>query len=174
MNSTIKICNIDNELNKRLYDRVFPDKELQPLYNPIPTSTKYCKFPINNNNITSELYNQNKVKCKSYDKFTTETVFNPGTSAPFNFYLESIDLETTLRNQHIRKDKLNENCWLPNSSNNLYKSYDPNNTFLPVGCVDPYIMHDQQFANFNPNLDDNNIGYALFNNNTRVQLHNKN
>ena len=174
MNSTIKICNIDNELNKRLYDRVFPDKELQPLYNPIPISTKYCKFPISNNNITSELYNQNKVKCKTYDKFTTETVFNPGTSAPFNFYLESIDLETSLRNQHIRKDKLNENCWLPNSSNNLYKSYDPNNTLLPVGCVDPYIMYDQQFLNFNPNLDDNNIGYALFNNNTRVQLHNKN
>ena len=32
----------------------------------------------------------------------------------------------------------------------------------------------KQFANFNTNLDDNKIGYALFNNNTRVQLHNKN
>ena len=49
------------------------------------------------------------MKCKTYDKFTTETVFNPGTSAPFNFYLESIDLETSLRNQHIRKDKLSKN-----------------------------------------------------------------
>lgn len=174
MNNTIKICNLDNEINYNLYKRNIPDKDLQPVFKTIPVSTKYSKFPITNNNVTSDLVNLNKTKCKSYENFSTETVFNPGTSAPFNYYLQSIDIETSLRNQHIRKEKYNENCWVPSTNSKLYKNYNLSNNSIPVGCVDPYIMNNQNFCNFNPNLDSNNIGFAMFNNHTRNQLKNLN
>tara|TARA_R110002072_G_scaffold8051_3_gene42492 strand:+ start:756 stop:1286 length:531 start_codon:yes stop_codon:yes gene_type:complete len=172
MNQSIQICNIDNEINNAIFQRNFPDRPLQPLFNPTPTSTRYRNFPITNNNITGDLVNSNKTKCKDYDKFSLESNFNPGTSAPVNHYLQSIDLETSLRNQHIRKHKYNENCWVPGSMNNLYKDYNNNNNILPYGCMDPYIVNDQHFCNFNPNLDDKNIGFASFNNHTRNQLKN--
>ena len=172
MNQTIQICNIDNEINNAIFQRNFPDRPLQPLFNPTPTSTRYRNFPITNDNITGDLVNSNKTKCKDFDKFTVESNFNPGTSAPVNYFFQSIDLETSLRNQHIRKHKYNENCWVPSSMNNLYKDYNNNNNILPYGCVDPYIVNNQQFCNFNPNLDDKNIGYASFHNHTRNQLQN--
>lgn len=163
MNNTVKICNIDNELNDRIYQRNLPDKNLKPLFKPIPVSTKYTTFPITSNNSSTS--------CEKYENFTLENNFNPGTYAPFNHYLESIDLETKLRNQHLRKHKYNENCWVPDSNHNLFKDYSINNdNVLPHGCVDKYLMNDQNFCNFNPNT--NNVGNNLFNNNTRVQLKN--
>tara|TARA_R110002074_G_scaffold390864_2_gene575124 strand:+ start:134 stop:661 length:528 start_codon:yes stop_codon:yes gene_type:complete len=174
MNNTIQICNIDNKINNDIYKRNFPDKPLQPLFNPISVSTKYSKFPITNNNVMGDLVNSNKTKCKSYDNFSLESNFNPGSSAPANYFLQSIDLESSLRNQHIRKHKYNENCWIPSSNNSLYKNYNPENNIIPEECVDPYLINNQQFSNFNPNLDETNIGYSTFNNHTRNQLKNIN
>jgi len=174
MNQTIQICNINNQINNDIFKRNFPDKDLQPLYNPTPASTRYRKFPITNNNITAELTNSNKTKCKTYDNFSLETNFNPGSSAPINHYLQSIDLETLLRNQHNRSHKYNENCWVPSTNNNLYKDYNSYNNSLPDGCIDPYLVNNQQFCSFDPNLDNKNIGFSSFNNHTRNQLKNLN
>ena len=174
MNKSIQICNIDNEINNAIFQRNFPDQPLQPIFNPIPTSTRYKSFPITNNNITGDLVNTNKSKCKSYSNFSLENNFNPGSKAPFNYYLQSIDVETSLRNQHLRNLKYNENCWVPERSNNLYKDYNNNNQMLPNGCIDPYLVNSQNFCTFNPNVDDQNIGKLSFNNDTRTQLNNLN
>lgn len=170
MNNTVYICNIDNEINEKIYKRNLPDKELQPLYRPIPLSTKYTSFPITSINVTGDDVNLNKTKCKSYDNFNTETNFNPGTSAPFSHYLQSIDLETSLRNQHLRKTKYGENCWVPSSLNNLYKDYNPYNNIIPAESIDPYLSNNQTFCNFNPNQYEGIMGKSLFNNHTRTQL----
>ena len=107
----MQICNIDNQINNDIFQN-FPDKPLQPLFQPIPVSTKYSKFPVTNNNITGDLVNSNKTKCKSDDNFSLESNFNPGSANTCKSFLQSIDLETSLRNQHLRKHKENENCWL--------------------------------------------------------------
>lgn len=174
MNNTISICNINNDINEKIYKRNIPDSELQPLYRPIPLSTKYTNFPITSLNVTSDNVNINKTKCKTYDNYTTEGNFNPGSSAPFNYYLQSIDLETFLRNQHIRKTKYGDNCWVPHSLNNLYKDYNPSNNNIPINCKDQYLYNEQKFCTFNPNKYDNIVGNSTFNNNTRVQLKNIN
>jgi len=170
MNNTVKICNINNEINEKIYKRNLPDHELQPLYNPLPLSTKYNSFPITSINITGDNYNSNKTKCKTYENFNTETNFNPGSRAPINHYLQSIDLESTLRNQHLRVSKYGENCWIPSTLNNLYKDYNPFNKSIPLGCIDEHISNEQVFNNFNPNKFEGNVGNSVFNNNTRVQL----
>ena len=169
MYSNVQINNINNEMNKNIYQRNIPDRELQPLFSPIPVSTKYNKFSITNNNTTNTIFNNNNTKIKSYDNFDIENNFNPGSYAPINYYFQSIDIETNLRNQHLKKDKYNENCWVPDSNNNLYKNYNPNNDLVPQCCIDPYMSNSQSFAPFNPNYN-NQIGNNLFNNNTRVQL----
>ena len=172
MTNFIKICNIDNQINNDIYQRNFPDKPLQPLFTPTPNATRYRRFPITNNNITSDLVNSNKTKCKTFDDFSLKTNFNPGTSAPIDYFLRSIDLETSLRNQHIRKHKYNENCWVPDSHNQLYKNYNPGNTSMADGSIDPFLVNNQHFCEFNPNINDNKIGYELFHNHTRNQLRN--
>ena len=57
----------------------------KPLFKPIPVSTKYTTFPITGNNSNSV--------CEKYENFSLENNFNPGSYAPFNHYLENIDLE---------------------------------------------------------------------------------
>lgn len=168
MYSNVQINNINNIMNKNIYERNVPDRELQPLLSPIPISTKYNKFSITNNNTTNSIFNNNTTN-KQYEKFNIENNFNPGSYAPVNYYLESIDVETNLRNQHLKNHKYNENCWIPNSNNNLYKDYNPYNNVVPACCNDPYMSNTQTFAPFNPNYN-NRIGNELFNNNTRIQL----
>ena len=56
MNQSVQICNIDNEMNNAIFQRNFPDKPLQPLFSPTPTSTRYRTLPITNNNIIIQLH----------------------------------------------------------------------------------------------------------------------
>ncbi len=107
----------DNELNNRLKDRWVPSDNLQPLYDFRPVPTKYTWFQ------TIEEYPKSNVNEMKYMPYTPSKVFNPGSRAPADFFLSSIDQESRLRNQFMALQKSDQSVYVPCTQSDLY--YNP-------------------------------------------------
>jgi len=108
-----------DDLNERINDRQFTDTALRPNYNPIPVSTKYCKFPI-----IDPVLNRNK-NLKTYpypetlENKKVPVFYAASNNAPF---LRNIDLETNLRNQNITlQHGAPQGMYVPSSTSDLYR-----------------------------------------------------
>lgn len=158
------ICNsqIQEQTNKRIYDRNIPSQMLQPYLDVRPVMTKYSYFPI------VDPRKQINVKLNIDPTYNVKTTFNPGnTQSPWSGFASNINTESVLRNQIYALQKCSQAVYVPNSTSDLY-SYN----FQTKTQSNPHelLFSETKFENFNPNPDDNSIGYNLFMNSTRTQI----
>jgi hypothetical protein len=158
------ICNstLQDEMNRKLYDRNVPSSMLQPYIDFRPAMTKYSYFPI------VEPTRQINVKLQQQPTYNIQNTFNPGnTQSPWSGFATNINTESELRNQIYALQKCSQSVYVPNSSSDLY-SYN----FKTKTQPNPHdlLFNETKFPNFNPNPNDKLIGYNMFMNNTRNQL----
>ena len=158
------MCNSDiqEQTNKRIYDRNIPSQMLQPYLDVRPAITKYTYLPI------VQPQRQLSVKLKQDPVFNVHTIFNPGnTQSPWSGFASNINTESVLRNQIYALQKCSQAVYVPNSGSDLY---DYN--FQTKTQENPHnlLFSENSFPSFNPNPNDKAIGYNLFMNSTRTQL----
>jgi hypothetical protein len=103
-NDNISTHQREEIINTRISNRNIPSQELEPMFSFYPKSTKYIQQPI--------LDSRNTLPNKNYQVYTTQT-FNPGSSAPWQGYVNAINIETELKRP--RKD-----IYIPSSKSDLY------------------------------------------------------
>jgi hypothetical protein len=108
-----------DDLNERIQGRQFADIELRPNYDPRPVSTKYCKFPIIDPNMTLNRNLKTYTTNATLANHKIPEFYSGSTNGPF---LRNIDLETNLRNQNIRlQHGAPQGMYVPSSNSDLYK-----------------------------------------------------
>jgi hypothetical protein len=157
-------------LNERIYDRVFPDIDLRPNYDPRPVSTKYCRFPTADANHDRRA--SNLVNAPIYLEHSTDSFFySASNNAQF---LRNIDLETNLRNQNTAlQHGAPQGVYVPSSTSDLYRVVIPsssNNGDQPF----PELFNQTRTQSIStPSiLKYPSIGNSNFFNHTRTQLRN--
>ena len=156
------------ELNDRISDRRFPDRPLQPHYDPRPVPTKYSLFPIIDRRTA---INEPE---KKYDEYTIDKTFVPvsGGPAPLSGYINNVNIENELRNQYfaLQGDSMLSN-YIPSTNSELYKV-----TIVSKPTEQPYknLFRPNNFDGApHPNVANmTNIGSDTFFNHTRTQLRN--
>lgn len=165
MNSPYEcVKNIHDQTNQRIYDRNIPSQVLQPYLDVRPVMTKYSYLPI--------VDPRKEVQTRFIQSATyqPQQVFNPGnTKSPWSGYASNINNESILRNQVFALQRSNQAVYVPNSNSDLYHvEFQTKKTPAPESLL----FKQERFESFNPNPDQNNVGYELFHNSTRVQLMN--
>jgi len=147
------------DLNSRIAKRNVPSSALPPQYSIRPVSTKYATMPILDQRKKSTLPANN---CQS---FSVDSTFNPGNAqAPWTGFASHIHTESVLRNQFFALQHGDQGVYVPSSNSDLYKVEV---TSHPVKQPFPGLFETQQFAPFNPNVDDK--AKLIFQNSTRTQ-----
>jgi hypothetical protein len=103
----------EDELNHRLERRWLPSTSLKPLYDLRPTSTKYTSFQATPKNI------ETSVPLINYQEYS-QNVFNPGNRAPVEYFMKSVDVESTLRSQFMALQKSSQAVYVPDLTSELY------------------------------------------------------
>ena len=103
----------EDELNNRLERRWLPSTSLKPLYETRPTPTKYTWFQ------STDTPKKETVSLMQYNEYSS-SVFNPGTRAPVEYYMKSIDVESKLRSQFMALQKSDQSAYIPEVSSELY------------------------------------------------------
>jgi hypothetical protein len=157
------------ELNIRLTNRVFPDVELKPNFDPRPVSTKCSLFPI------LDSIKPTTLSMQPHLDYYPEINFNPGNSrGPINGYFNRLDIENDLRNQTRILDNCDSinNKYIPSLESDLY--IVDLNSKKPLGGIHDQ-THPMLFSPFVLKTTDSNIqqygvGTSTFQNHTRTQL----
>jgi hypothetical protein len=168
MNTNFEVCNIeyDNELNERMNRRYFPSRNLRPNFDPRPLSTKYEKF--NKSSMSKMLPPLPKVSGEKQSSFSPNKVFYPGNSkAPVHYALQSIDIESHLRNQYHLLQKNEKLGYTPHHKSNMYSLKDQGGILKANN-----IKMNNAEVNFSFNPDRCNLAPEAFNNSTRYNLKN--
>ena len=157
------------ELNLRILNRTNIDSNLKPNFDPRPLQTKYSKHDKKN---TQPVFSKVVSPNKTYLDYYPEVIFYPGSSkAPISGFLNSIDVETNLRNQNIPLHKADLNIkYMPSLDSDLY------NVKVPKGqnVTQPYPLLFEQYTfdqSHHPNVQ-STIGNQMLYNHTRTQLRN--
>jgi hypothetical protein len=144
-------------LNTRIFDRCFPDMDLQPNFDPRPVSTKYTIFSI------VDSYNH------------TEVFFNPGNAkAPVSGFLKKVDLESDLRNQNCRLEKYDlGNKYTPNPNSDMFRVTVPQQKGENLALKEHPLLFE--YFSLESSTDEftneyNTVGQQKFNNCTRTQI----
>jgi len=155
------------DINDRIYQRMFPDIDLKPNFDPRPVSTKYSHLPI------VDSYARTTVPLKPYLDYHPEVMFNPGNAkAPVSGILNKIDLESDLRNQRYLLEKYDlGNKYIPSLDSDMYKvtvKSSDNGAALNAHPLlfTPFLVGNPDTASDIPK----NIGIDQFHNHTRTQL----
>jgi hypothetical protein len=150
------------EINQRISERNTPSATLRPAFNVRPLSSKYAMMPI------IESRPVPTVSTQAYQKYTTESVFNPGNAkAPWEGWVDRVNVESSLRNQFFALQRSDNAVYVPNSTSDLYQvQVDTRDVEQP----NPYLFDNgaTNFAPMNPNP--NGLGKLTFENSTRFQL----
>ena len=137
----------ENELNKRLESRYIPSAQLQPLFDVRSVATRYTHFKTHETPIKPELHN--------YADYSQQTVFNPGSRAPVDYFFKSVDVESTLRSQFMAIQKSNQAVYVPETSSDLYNynSYDNRDLFAEVTLSSRKTIPEKNLFNNMTRLD---------------------
>jgi hypothetical protein len=154
-------------LNERIFERNIPSTVLQQQFSQRPVSTKYSILPL------FDTYKDTNVPIVTQQTYRQEQVFNPGTSAPFNGYVNAINDESRLRNQFFALQKCEQSVYVPSSQSDLYSVTVPQKRSLQDsdGLQDDnrsLLFKEEELGSFNPNVF--RLGGNLFENHTRQQL----
>lgn len=160
-----------NFMNTEISKRNIPSGFIQPYIDIKPVSTKFMVMPSHNlrnpsffgleegkKQITTEGVNGTTV-------FNIEHTFNPGNKKPPN-WANYVNVESELRNQIFALQKGERHVYVPEHTSSLYYHNFKNNNVQNQPHEKLFIT--ESFENFNPNP--HNLGFQIFNNNTRVQL----
>jgi len=158
------VCNsqIQEQSNKRIYDRNIPSQMLQPYLDVRPVMTKYSYLPI------VDPRKQTNVKLNQMPTYNVNSTFNPGnTQSPWSGFASNVNTESVLRNQIYALQKCSQAVYVPNSTSDLYDY-----SFRTKTQPNPHdlLFAETSFSSFNPNPNDKLIGYNMFMNNTRNQV----
>lgn len=163
------IMNMDRVqvLNDRIFERNIPSSILQQQFSQRPVSTKYSILPV------LDRYKDSSVSIETRPIYKQNEVFNPGTSAPFNGYVNAINDESRLRNQFFALQKSEQSVYVPSSKSDLYIVNIPEKPIeQKINGLDDdnhsLLFKENDFGSFNPNLF--HLGGNLFDNHTRQQL----
>lgn len=154
-----------DELNDRIGSRHFPDSPLQPNFDPRSIPTKYSLFPIINRRTPLK---EPVIPYLDYNIIN----FNPGSQrAPISGYVNNVELENQLRNQHSAlQHGTFEGVYIPSVKSDLYNVHIPNGSQMEQQPF-PNLFTIQPLDNIpNPNIVNSNIGKDFFYNHTRTQL----
>lgn len=158
------------ELNYRILSRTNIDGiGLKPNFNPRPLPTKYSMFSKKN---TTPVFSKDVNPTNTYLDYYPEVIFYPGNSkAPISGFLNSIDVETDLRNQNIPLHRADLNIqYIPSLNSDLYNVTVPKTA--PVEQPYPLLFENYTFdQSLHPNVQ-SNIGNQMLYNHTRTQLRN--
>lgn len=155
-------------LNERIFERNVPSTVLQQQFSQRPVSTKYSILPI------FDTYKETTIPIVTQPIYKQEAVFNPGTSAPFNGYVDAINTESSLRNQFFAIQKCEQSEYVPSSKSDLYSVEIPEKKPHPQLShgIEPdnrsLLFSQDELEKFNPNVF--RLGGNLFKNHTRQQL----
>lgn len=105
----------EDELNHRLERRWLPSTSLKPLFDTRPCSTKYSWFQ------SMDESRPVKVPLRQYQEYS-EKVFNPGDRAPVEYYMKSVDVESTLRSQFMALQNADQAVYVPELSSDMYNA----------------------------------------------------
>jgi hypothetical protein len=151
-------------MNLRSYSRNIPSQPLQPYLDARPVLTKYSIMPVVDPRATINM------PLKQEATFNNQQIFYPGNdSAPWSGYASNVNRESELRNQIYALQSCPQAFYIPSSNSSLYniswnnKINNGNQPFPNLFTEEPVNTYTKQ---------NENIGYALFNNATRQQLKN--
>ena len=149
----------------RSYERNIPSQPLQPYLDAKPVMTKYSILPI------IDLRKQIDTPLIQQATYNPSKIYNPGNdSGPWSGYASNINHESELRNQCFALQNCTQASYIPSSKSSLYNVNWQNNNKPQQPFSD--LFQTEQFCPINPNLNPNQVGYALFNNATRQQTRN--
>lgn len=157
-------------MNIRAYSRNIPSQPLQPYLDARPVLTKYSIMPI----VDPRSTQQTCTPLQQQATYNPHKIFYPGNdSAPWSGYASNINNESELRNQIYALQSCPQAFYVPSSTSSLY-NISWNNSIH--NGVNPFsnLFAEEPFNTYTTNNTEANkdIGYALFNNNTRQQLKN--
>lgn len=154
-----------DELNTRILDRFQSDAPLQSNIDFRPVPTKYATFPI---------IDRRKPVFEHIDtplmEYTPEAFFAPiGTNGPSDFFRQSVDTESRLRNQFFAMQRGSDyGVYVPNSNSEMYGVRMPTCSRVEpqphTNLFEPMMLYTVS-RNENPL-----VGRDRFNNHTRFQL----
>jgi hypothetical protein len=155
-----------DELNDRISSRHFPDSPLQPNFDPRSVPTKYAHFPIINRRTPL------KEPVVPYLDYNMSANFNPGSQmGPPSGYLNAVDIENQLRNQHFAlQHGAEQGIYVPSSNSDLYR------VTVPLGSQQepqPYpdlFVQGQYNTTMDQQISNSKIGKDVLYNHTRTQL----
>jgi len=156
------------DLNDRIYQRMFPDVDLKPNFDPRPVSTKYSILPI------VDSYARTTEPYKPYLDYHPEVMFNPGNAkAPVDGFFKKVDLESDLRNQRYLLEKYDLGAkYIPSLESDMYKvtvKSSDNGAALHAHPLlfSPFLVGGSQDAEA---AIPQTVGNDNFHNHTRTQL----
>ena len=154
-----------DELNSRVTERHFPDRGLQPNFDPRPVPTKYSLFPV------IERRAPVSVPIAEMPKHNLSNNFAPSTRlGPVSTYLANIDTETILRNQTTAlQHGAEQGVYVPSSQSSLYNVSAVGRSEMQTH---PGLFEQRQYETMPTTLDQYGVGVNYLYNHTRTQLRN--
>lgn len=148
----------------RTYSRNIPSHMIQPYLDSRPIMTKYTHLSI------VDKRNVSSIPVIQHPTFSHQDVFHAGiNSGPWSGFASNINHESELRNQIYALQSNNQAVYIPSSTSSLYNVKWHNHNVSNQKDPFPNLCSVEHFNPFNPNPNDNIIGFGLFNNHTRQQ-----
>ena len=151
------------DINDRMYWRNLPSAPIQAYFDARPVSTKYALMPLVDRRPKST------VPIALVPVYNQHEVFLPGTAAgPWGGFANNVNDESRLRNQFYGLQRANQAEYVPSTRSDMYvhtvHSSAPNQQPFPDLFSQPHLEP------FNPNPNNELVGFNLFDNCTRQQV----
>lgn len=152
------------ELNRRILDRLNPNRLMQSQFNIRSVPTRYIRMPM------IDSVNPSQTPIIRVPDYSVSKDFNPGNDkSPYAGYANDIDRESNLKNLFYPKQRCAQAYHIPNTSSDLYE-YNFSVNEQDVNQPYPGLFSEEKFSSFNPNRC--NLGGNRVYNHTRQQVKN--
>lgn len=166
-----------NQMNNEIIKRNIPSQPLQPYLTVPSVSTRFVVQPkYDFSTPPCNLPQKQSTQLVQQSTYDTSTYFYPGNrKAPFSGFSTNINVESQLRNQHVKITKDNSNVYIPHSKSSLYQfSMDTKKTHQGLARdLNPHFLLFRDYSQLcSPdtskyNLVDETSG-LIFHNNSRL------
>jgi hypothetical protein len=152
------------ELNRRILDRLNPNRLMQSQFDIRSVPTRYIRMPM------IDSVNPSQTPIIRVPDYSVSKDFNPGNDkSPYAGYANDIDRESNLKNLFYPKQRCAQAYHIPNTTSDLYE-YNFSVNEEDVNQPHPRLFTEENFSPFNPNRC--NLGGNRIYNHTRQQVKN--